>query len=566
MEKPCVLIVGTLMELAEQLQSKCTVIVEPDLGQASLLLSREWIHLCIIHMSPYGERAESVRAQSSLRPIPANASDITLSDALVQFALSGTGHPPKILVLPDVLDRTGQLVHDALNALKSPAPVLAVAAPEQDTPQILDTVDHALLTCLRRNLNLVIKPDYILRDLANHLAPDADPQPVQSELESLVRSLFYDCNSIQITMLNEPESNRGRIRTIWVSPASAGIPQEHPLLVKIGRKPIVDELRVRYDAFLFRLTHVRAAGYAQTRSFAALAYPAPSEEKDIYDKDFCRFYQESARREADDLIRVAIDHFFEAAAKPWNKQKGPPPELPGLQSYYADRFNLKDPKQIENILRGIVETALRHRVRISLHNDEIAFKLSESFDSYPNPFRNLYKKRSDLKIFNRPPDSVCIGHCNLTGINLSVDERGGVWVDGYEGLAWGPTVADVVALEALLKFHCLDEENVLELYRFEKFILTPNDFNPPATQPEFRSIKIGGLLKWIWYLRNRWGERHCGGMEEYYANLFFFTIRELFSPELAEYQRIHALFSAAMLGLRLSKFPSIDWPGHLVVR
>lgn len=549
MQKPRVLVVGDQGELTDRLRADYIVFVETDINKAAEIIRREWLHLCIVYLQ---------QPTPTQQPGSATAVD----QRVLEFAIKATDHPPKILVLSEPFDKISQIVHEALIGLERPAPALAVVAPSLNTGSIVDTVGLAFNKFWQVNSNLVIKPAHITYDLANYIMPGTDPGLWEPELDELIRTLFYKCKSIQIEALNDPKPNRGKLRTLWVKPASPMIPYEHPLLVKIGRKEAIEQLHTRYENYLFRLTQVRLAGYAKTHNFAALAYPAPGEEHKIYDIDFCRFYQTAAGRDADDIIGDAIDCFFKAAARPWNKQKGPPPQIKSLREHYLDRFNLRDRSAIESAVADLPDAGLRHRLLIKLGRKEINFQLSGAFEPYPNPVLDLYGDVKELKILDKSPESLCIGHCNLKGMNFCVDNDANVWIDGYDRLEWGPSIADVAGLEALLKFNCLQEESLEEIYHLERLILSPTSFDNSVFTYPFRSDKIKQVLKWIIHLRTTWARLYSSNIAEYYANLFFFTIRELIAEDTSEQQRIHALISSAMISHRLRVWPKVDWPGR----
>lgn len=540
MERQRILIIGSLAELSARLCPHYDIL-HAELPAAPELLGREWVHLCLIGVT---------------------ASDADAARRALDFITENAGPPPKILVLSESFDSTSQLVNTALAGLESVAPAAAVVTSTHDLDSILGTIRLVLERRVRANAELRINPEYTLGDLANYVLPAPAPAPVFHELQDLLRILFFDATSINIQRLHELCHENDRIATLWVEPRSAVLPRQQPLIVKVGVRASVERLRDRYETYLFKLTRMRLAGYAQTRNFAALAYPSPCDHPDVYHTDFPKFYQMKANTGAADDIGKAIDYLFESAFKPWHQQVGAPPHLrgKGLRSYYLDRFGLAGRGSFTQAFDRLVALAPEYGVLIRRAGSTVKIKLAEAFETYPDPLAHLYGTVGSIKRFNSQPGQLRISHCNLRGKNMCVDADNVVWLDGYDGLGWGPAVADVAGVEAVLKFHCL-EDNLRDLYQFEKLILSATQFGEAPAASAINSKKIRHALRWISHLRHGWGRKYASDMSEYYTNLFFFTMRELTAEDISDLQKLHALISAAMICHRLKQWPRLDWPG-----
>ncbi len=549
MDKLRILLVGGPSGLREELEQHYDVVDGSNSAQVADKLRQERIHLSIIYLQWTGEQVDP---------------------DLSALALMTEDHPPTILVLSKPMDQMSQIVRDALGGLEHPAPAVAlISEQEEGLGAILRAVEECVKRHIRINQELVIQSDGdALRDIANHLMPEDDPKLWTPELEDLFRILFSDCSSISIKLLTHGlQSPKGGIANVWVQPQSQAVPEGHPLLVKCGRRKDVENIRARYEAYFFRLTHVRLAGCAHTRSFGALAYPAPAyptpgDRLDVY--DFSEFYRIKVGTGADGDIGSAIDYLFDRAGKPWYRQVGAPSTLrdKDLRSCYLKRLGIPDKQRLEGLMREVVEKASSYGARVELGGKEVGIAIPQRAQphQYPNLVLHLYGDDSRLKVFDAKPSQFGISHGNLCGSNLCVDRKGIVWLDGCENLEWGPYVADVAGIEALLKFRCLEWNNPRDLYRLERLILLRDDLEP-KTQDTL-PLEISQTLKWIAHVRQRANALSSDDILEYYASLFFFTMREFVAKETKPVQKLHALFSAAMICYLLVHWDKWDgWPG-----
>lgn len=402
--------------------------------------------------------------------------------------------------------------------------------------------------------------------LAGRIMPRSDPDQWVEELEDLFRILFRGCTRIEITPLR---GRRGEIVTVWVQPCSEFVPLEHPLLVKCGTREKVEQARASFQNYLFRVTAIRESCFATTRHFAAIALPAPTDRPWLV-YDFPSFYRSKANAGAESDIHLVIDRLFGEALRPWYRHTRAPLALQkhDLRLLYLTRLGLNDKEKNREHVQEVIEHASAYGVSIEQKNHEIGFQFSRKSNLYPDPILHLHGDTRSVKIFGVKPSNLCLTHGNIREMNFSVDDRMFVWLDGYESVEWGSPTADMAGLEVILKFHCMESLGLHELYEFEREVLSPTHFD------ELRSRNISSLPQDIQqisntidYVRINWAKRMANGdMEEYYANLFFFTMRELISEETPsayrsypEIRKLHALLSAAMLCHRLKNWD--NWSG-----
>jgi hypothetical protein len=545
MNRSRILLVGDLPELEGELRKAgYDVILDTNPGSAGERLRKEWFHLAIVQLRSAGDAVDAER---------------------LALVMQTNGLVPKIILSQQALDQMSQMVCEALTSLKYPAPAVAFISQIEGLEVVVDFVGKAIERYVGINRRLQILPGYdVFYTLAGWIMPGTDPGLWVSELGDLFRILFQGCTHIEVAFRENLRGRRGELATVWVQPKSEVIPQEHPLLVKCGPRENIEKARESYERYFFRVTASRLAGFARTSHFAAIALPAPTDRPDMV-YDFPTFYRN--RAEAD--IHKAIDCLFGQACKPWYRQSGAPLSLQGkgLRSFYLDRLGLKERGEAGRSIHELIETAPSYGLWVEQPGTEISFRFRprERPDFYPHPLLHLY---SGKKSFELTPSQVRITHGDLRDTNLCVDADGVVWLDGYESMDWGPAVTDVTGLEAILKFRCMESLNWYELYQFERTVLSPTRFDEPL-KTQGHSREIQQILSVIDHLRKEWAKRLSStDMQEYYASLFFFTMRELVSEETAvglrppEVHRLHALLSAAMICFRLEHWNNwTGWPG-----
>jgi hypothetical protein len=260
---------------------------------------------------------------------------------------------------------------------------------------------------------------------------------------------------------------------------------------------------------------------------------------------------------------------------PWYRHTNVPQAIreKDLRSFYLTRLGLDDERKNREILLDVIKRASSNSyvvVKKPKLSREIEFHFSQKPDSYPDPVSHLHGDIKSVKAFYTKPGYLLLTHGDLRGANFSVDNQILVWLDGYENVDWGSALADMAGLESILKFYCIDILNPVELYQFERAVLSPThfdglkDYDASALPGEMHPI-----LRAIAHVRSK-AKRMAGvDMEEYYANLFFFTMRELISeeipstrPSMPEIRKLHALLSSAMICYRLKNWDHwTGWPG-----
>jgi hypothetical protein len=537
-----ILLVGYPQGLDIRLQhDDYEVIIETDPTRALDKLRTEWFHLSIVYLPKKGGKIDG--------------------DMLSLALAIDKPYPQKIIILSDPLDQTSRMICQALTNLDGTAPAVALVSEQDGLDAVMRAVKNSIKRYSNINQQLVIQPNiHVLERIASHIKPNTNPTQWVSELHELLCMLFHDCSSIRLELPSHLQDRKGNIATVWVQPTSRNIPQEHPVLVTCGSRERVAQIRESYETYLFRVTGLRMAGHAETMNFASVAYPAPSDRSDIYDHDFTDFYLNKIASTAAKDIGLAISDYFNQAHKLWYRVRQPDGlEKKSLRSWYIEHLLVEDEKKMKSLLEHTIGDAGKCGVRIQLKQNSlgVAFSTSAKYEFYPNPVHHVY--RGNIKFLNSNPSLLRIGHWDLRGSNLCVTKENVVVLSGYENLEWGPGVGDVAGMETLLKFHCQEHNRLFDLYNLEKRIFALESFDELPDQTSMDPT-IQKTMEWVAHLRTG----HARGLSSYdlsyyYANLFYFAMREFVSESATDLQRLHALLSAAIICYRLENWDT--WKG-----
>lgn len=545
MNRSRILLVGDLPELEARLRKEdYDVVVDTDANRAGARLTEEWFHLAIVLLQPVGDGVDDER---------------------LALVIQNSSVVPKIILVSQALDQMSQMVRDTLTSLNRLAPAVALVSQTEELTSVMGVVEKVIERYVGINRRLEILPGHdVFYTLAGWIMPGTDPGQWVSELVDLFRILFQGCTEIKVAFREDLRGRRGEVAVVWVQPKSQFVPEQHPSLVRCGPREVIEGVRESYERYFLRVTATRLAGFARTNHFAAIALPAPIDRPDIV-YDFPTFYQNKS--EAD--ICKAIDCLFGQVCKPWYRQIGFPLDLQSkdMRSFYLDRLGLRERKKVGRSIKELIEKAPSYGLPVEQKGAELGFRFNPRGRPvfYPHPLLHLY---DDKQNFGFTPSQVCITHGDLRDTNLCVDTHGVVWLDGYENMDLGPSVTDVAGLEAILKFRCMQSLSWHELYQFEREVLVPTRFDDPL-KVQGRPPETQQLLSVIDHLRKRWARRLSStDMREFYASLFFFTMRDMMAEEMSwggrqlEVRRIHALLSAAMICFRLQHWSNwTGWPG-----
>lgn len=549
-----ILLIGNYPPLEERLRQNqdLELLVQNDLAVAASQLDAGWFHLVIVQLRKMTDTIDTER---------------------FTFCMNLPQHVPRIFLGPSKLDDMGVVVRDALTSLDPGPSALAFATMSDDLEKISEYVRKAIKKATAINRNLSIK-NFELDALASTIMPGQESSRWTDELEDLFQMLFPDCSEIRVRPLQHLPTSKGYYATLWVEPSSLIVSEQYPMLVKCGRREIIEEMRVAYSQFLFRLTAVQPAACALTSHFGAIALPAPVEQPGHLD-DFASFYFRMGGKTK--RIERAIDHLFEGTSARWRNQTDAPAEYTDkeLAYFFMNRWKISERRLLD---RAALSTAIAELAKVraarslqlEINETSLVFSLAgHTYKEYPNPLSLLSDKKRSIFAASPSHPRLCITHGDFRGMNLCVDADNITWIEGLDNLDWRPAVTDVAGLEALIKFHCLggcsETLDLRNLYGFERVSLEPDSF-----ESEMKTLNgladMNKALKVIRHLRMRWGRSLSSAeMPEYYACLFFFALREILSDNFTSNQpsdvrKLHALLSAAMIGYRLEKWGD-KWNG-----
>jgi hypothetical protein len=106
----------------------------------------------------------------------------------------------------------------------------------------------------------------------------------------------------------------------------------------------------------------------------------------------------------------------------------------------------------------------------------------------------------------------------------------------------------------------MNDAYLAELYRYEHALLIPDRFTEKVPAVDFASSSVDKSYKVISALRQIAADSLAleGDMREYYEALLFNTLKILHLRHIQPCKKEHALLSAALLSMRLERWPVWD--------
>jgi len=551
-----ILLVGGTQRLYEYLKKKYHyVIFEENFQKALNRVKCEWVHLCVIYI---------------------DAKNGNMNPDALKFTIESDSNLAKLVVFSEMLGENSDMIRKALSNLERPSPAITVVSGKKGRKKICKDIDIAVQrhVCLNAKLQFHSKHGFFNR-LRSRIFPADNSGKNYSELEDLFRILFCRCNSVNLEISRFYQISGKKIVNIWARPQSENIPDEHPLLIKCGEKEEIRKVKENYETFFFRMTPFQLVDYAETLHFAIFSFSAPSLDQEDY-LNFRKAYINNIQGGNTKNNEYMFDSLFNHIKECWHRQTQPPEDAKyrsKLKTFYLKRCRMENKDEMERIITKIAaEDAPCHIGKLELNKDaaiKIQLSSSSCFYEYPNPVWYMYADTGNkINSFGKLPNPLRITHGNLKHSNIWIDNDSNVWIDELESMGWGPGVMDIASMEIILKFHCLPRlfrTTAQELYKLEKRLLTPDQYDQVLIDDIYESDKNMKIVaQSIQYIRREWLRKlSTGQMKEYYANLFFLTMKEL--RELTEPNqkrvRLHALFSAAMICHRLLNWENTTvWP------
>lgn len=542
-----ILFIGNFPSLENELQRHYHVISVTDLTRAQEILTMQWFHLAIIQL---------------------RSTDSGIDQRRLEFCMRDLDLIPKIVLGPGVLDEVSVVICRTLSLLESSSPALTVMMETDSIERINHTIHQAIKTSVVAGYQSRPQINGIeFHSLASALFPETTPSDWIAELEDLFMILFRGFVDATIERRDHLPYKRGAFVTFWATARSKTISKHYPLVVKCGRRSTIDHMLERYEDFLFPLTAIRPASIARTSHFGAVALPVPAgqPEHSISLIDFPEFYHNQQDTGA---INDLIKHLFDKTFHHWLRETNAPDSLNDrtLGDFFVGRWELSDEKKLEDTIAELCRSSAARSIRLERTGKGLSFWMNHEL-SFPDPLKFLYGRSGS---FTKHPFQVCITHGDFRGKNLCVDLDKNSWVEGYECMDWGPAITDVANVENMVKFHCLGAypatKNLIHLFKLEKILLEPDEMSDSLRPDDLP--QIDKAVDIIQHLRNRWGRALSGNdLQEYYAILFYFAMREVVSDNYSSKQatdirKVHALISSAMIGYRLENWNSWKgWPG-----
>jgi CheY-like chemotaxis protein len=413
---------------------------------------------------------------------------------------------------------------------------------------LLDAVNRSFATDIKVNFTLGIEGMVTCGEIADKLEISSKEKirPSTDDIGQILRSLFFDAESICISPLGSPEEapdlpHSGSLVVLVQPRYKNGLGEKR--VVKFSEKSEIVQEKDCYNKIVHFLSGMRLAVLGETafsRQIGGLIYTLIDAEWGKI-RTFSEYYMENDVEQ----ISSSLERFFSqtfhmifTAAQP---------QTVNLTARYCEGLHLtisKLKKAMDELRPGeFPETYLRF--------EGIDENLSNPI-SWILPNGKFRKMEEEAK--------VCLCHGDLHGRNILVNTDNGYWLIDFARVDETHALRDFVELETDIKFNLMNDAYLVELYRYEHALLAPSWFTEKVPAIDFPSCNVDKSYKVISALRQIATSSLAleGGVREYYEALLFNTLKILHLRHIQPSKKEHALLSAALLSMRLDQWPVWD--------
>lgn len=505
-----------------------------SLERARQLLDYTWVHVAIIDLRLGNDNDERDRSGLDLA-----------KDSAYQVV-------PKI-----ILTRypSFDAVREALGpALRGIPPAVDFIDKRNTHPQALpDAIERALIAYERIQFALTISWNQPLSfpALIHLLLPDQDTVRLLdrcSELEDLLRKLFYE--SSQITVGRVLKHSAGRLALEVFAYSSAGAERQY--VVVCGLKATIAEEQRRYKEVvpLAKGNHSTLQMLAaETLRFAASAYMLSGGDLEAI-MPFRDFYQ----KKSIEMVVAGVNTLYADTLAAWHQQGREQLELP-LGEALMGLFGLSGAQ--------LTTAALRTRIE-ALGRNLLAANLVQEIDITPGALTLHFADAPALTYANpaewlperdlNPVLSVQRGiiHGGIDADTILVAEQGQPWLIDFVQAGRGVLLYDFIRLEAAIKFDVLDTLDLDLRHRLEARLLAASDLDAPLDDPA-DAPELRRALLTIASIRRNAANKAGVQLAAYEIGLCYSALALLasYQPELQYPRRRLVLYGHALLQLAM---------------
>jgi len=422
---------------------------------------------------------------------------------------------------------------------------------EEAHEMLIEAVKQAFERHVRINWNLVIQVNehdpVTFHHLATLVAPGLEGELLRSrsgELEDLFRRLCYEADQIKIERVLW--RGEGRVAVALVAFTHGKAPES--LLLVCG-----ENAAIRDEARAYREFGPKAPGEtgtllvksSETIHFAANAYAlAGANVEDLSS------LKELYHRGPEKSFKLAVEVLFGKTLRAWHQDKRIPEEAKEASQVYAERVGLGEDRfsrgAFEERVRALVRQVPAMGAKIECVSGKLTLQFEHQSYLYADPTVFLYAS-CDMG----GPTLLVQTPGMLSGENILADANGRAWLTDFGRAGLAPAEWNFVALEAAIRFDCVDVRNLRWLHQMEQVLvadeslkLCVDDFEAPLRRP-LRTIEAIRRLA-SRQIGVNWPRYHLGIFLLAARRIADFNPRYQLSPnELA--RMTHVLIAAAVI-------------------
>jgi DNA-binding response OmpR family regulator len=349
-------------------------------------------------------------------------------------------------------------------------------------------------------------------------------------LRDLFCRLFYGKTEIRIERSLWKEgagaAEAGRAALVVYS-YTPGRPGQAQIVVCGQCAPVVAEA-ARYREFAPEAPGASGTVLVRTveaQHFAANAYALAGTKIDNV-HTLSEFYHELPER----AFKGLLEHLFERTLAPWHSERSVAGEGRSLESLYREHLGLGDGAAAAAEMRKRVGAVARELLRLDVKLEggasNLTIRIGNGTFSYPHPAACLCADfaadRTQL-LANTPGD--------LTGRNVLADPEGRTWLTEFAHAGPKPLLWDYTALENVIRFDCVESEDISELHQMERALADSafTSIHDEDVEPRLRKP-----LRAIREVRRLADLADGASWREYRLGLYFHAARRLMSFHAAE--------------------------------
>lgn len=411
---------------------------------------------------------------------------------------------------------------------------------------LIDAVNRSFARDIKVNFNLGMEGTVTCGEIAEKIEISSKEQthPSTDDICQILRSLFFDAESISISPLGSPEGlpelpHSGSLVVLVQPRYKNGLGEKR--VVKFGEKTEIVQERDCYNKILPFMSGMRLAMLGETafsRQIGGLIYTLIDAEWGGI-RTFSEYYMESDAGQ----ILSSLERFFNQTFH--TIFSAAQLQTVNLTARYCEGLHLTISK-LKNAMDELrpgefPETYLRFEGIDENLLNPVSWIL-------PNGKFRILEEHG----------KVCLCHGDLHGRNILVNKDHGYWLIDYARVDQTHALRDFVELETDIKFNLMNDSYLAELYRYEHALLVPGRFTEHVPAIEFPSATVDKSYKVISALRQIAAGSLAleGGMREYYEALLFNTLKILHLRHIQPCKKEHALLSASLLAMRLDRWPA----------